>query len=71
MATDKQIATVTDHYFDSTSATEGVRQMDWFDLNDWIVLNRPDVYAATRYLSMECQFECWLKIRAKAEAEGA
>lgn len=36
---------------------------DYFDLNDWILLNHPEVHRATRYISnVSTQMEAWMKI---------
>ena len=40
--------------------------IDWFDLNDWVSEHCPEVYAVTKYLGMNIQFELWFKLYSEA-----
>lgn len=45
----------------ATNTKDG--DMDWFEMNDWILENYPEVHQATKYLSsMSIQMACWEKI---------
>ena len=39
---------------------------DSFDLNDWLVMHKPEVYRAIKYLAPTKQYECTLKIWQQA-----
>ncbi|WP_187628705.1 hypothetical protein [Paraburkholderia sp. UCT31] len=43
-----------------------VAEPDWIDLNDWVLLNHPEVHRATRYISgMTIQMSAWLELWSK------
>lgn len=35
---------------------------DIFDLNDWILETRPEIFRATCYLHASIQYKTWLKV---------
>ena len=38
-----------------------VSDLDWMDLNDWILFNDRPLYEATKYLHLSVQMACWVK----------
>lgn len=43
--------------------------MDWFDLNDWVLFNYPELHQATKYLSQDAQITCWEEVYNKSEKQ--